>query len=362
MTFDPVKLAPRPMIQMVELARYALMKAYLRLLPGRLSLMELIVAGWLSQAIHAAAALGLADALADGPHTASELARLVDADEDALRRLLRLLVGHGVFAQRRDGSYALTAASRALRGDTAVSLRDAAVFFGSPAHRNQWSHLVEAVRTGRPVGAGDRTMFDQLRTDPEAGEMFDRAMTSIGSLSTEYVLDAYDFAAYGTIVDVGGGQGAFLADILARAPRSRGVLVDLPEVAAAANVRFRAAGLADRVEVRTSSFFESVPTSGDLYVLKHVVHDWPDDRALQILRTVRAAMTPTARLLLVELVLPPHPRPHPAHYIDLEMLINSGGRERTEADYHSLLDSAGLRVTRVIPTIPQSLIEARPCG
>ncbi|QIS18629.1 methyltransferase [Nocardia terpenica] len=352
------KLPPLPMIRAVELVRYGLAEAYRRLAPGPLALMELLAAGWLTQAIHAAAALGVADALAERPRDATDLARAVGADVDALTRLLRLLTSYGIFTRRRDGTYALTSAGRALCRDSPTSLRDAALFFGSGPHRRHWTHIVDAVRTGQPVGQALDGMgfFDYLRTDRELGDLFDRAMTSIGTLTAESLFAAYDFTRFGTVVDVGGGRGALLTDILARAPRSRGILFDLPEVVAEADPH-----RSDRIELRGGSFFDAVPAGGDAYILKHVVHDWPDASAERILRTVRAAMTADARLILVEIVLPEDNRPHPGKYIDLEMLVNSGGRERTEADYRSLLARAGLAVTRVVPTAsPESVLEARP--
>lgn len=357
------KLPPLPLVRAVETVRYALSEAYRRLAPGPLSLMELLAAGWLTQAIHAAAALGIADELAQGPLDGSELARRVGADADALYRLMRLLISHGIFTQRRDGRYALTGPARALRRDSPASLRDAALFFGSATHRTHWTHVVDAVRTGDPVGAelDGAPFFEYIRTDRKFGEMFDRAMTSIGSLTTESLFAAYDFGRFGTVVDIGGGQGAMLAEILTRTPAGRGVLFDLPDVTATAAERFATAGLDGRVEVATGSFFDAVPAGGDAYLLKHIVHDWPDEPAQRILHTVREAMSPSARLIIVEIVLPQGNRPHPGKYIDLEMLINSGGRERTAAEYRELLAHCGFAIERIVNTIsPESVIEARP--
>ncbi|AHH20690.1 O-methyltransferase [Nocardia nova SH22a] len=357
------KSPPLPLVRAVETVRYALSEAYRRLAPGPLSLMELLAAGWLTQAIHAAAALGVADELARGPLDGAELARRVGADPDALGRLLRLLISHGIFTRRRDGRYALTRPARALCRDSPASLRDAALFFGSATHRAHWTHVVDAVRTGDPVWqqVDGEPFFEYIRSDRQFGDLFDRAMTSIGSLTTESLFAAYDFGGFGTIVDVGGGQGGMLTEILTRTPNTRGVLFDLPDVAATAAERFGAAGLDGRVEVATGSFFDTVPTGGDAYLLKHIVHDWPDERAEAILRTVRAAMGDSARLIIVEIVLPQGNRPHPGKYIDLEMLINSGGRERTAADYRKLLARSGFAVERIVETIsPESVIEARP--
>ncbi|OXR47183.1 Multifunctional cyclase-dehydratase-3-O-methyl transferase TcmN [Nocardia cerradoensis] len=363
MVFGLPKLPPLPLVRAVETVRYGLGEAYRRLAPAPLSLMELLAAGWLAQAIHAAAALGIADELARGPLAGAELARRVGANEDALRRLLRLLISHGIFAQRRDGRYALTPPARALCRDSPESLRDAALFFGSAMHRAHWTHVVDAVRTGNPVGpqVDGAPFFEYIRTDRQFGDLFDRAMTSIGSLTTESLFAAYDFGQFSTIVDVGGGHGAMLTEILTRAPETRGVLFDLPDVVAGGAERFAAAGFDGRAEVTPGSFFESVPAGAEAYLLKHVVHDWPDARAEQILRTVRAAMTSDARLIIVEIVLPQDNRPHPGKYTDLEMLINSGGRERTAGDYRDLLARCGFELTRITETVsPESVIEARP--
>ncbi|MFI9633448.1 methyltransferase [Nocardia sp. NPDC051929] len=363
MASDRPRIPPLPLVRAVESVRAALAFAFRKLVPGHLALMELIAAGWITQAIHAAAALGVADALAAGPRSGADLAAAVGADEDALRRLLRLLISHGIFTQRRDGRYALTPMARALCRDSDVSLRDAVLFFGSPGHRNHWSHLVDAVRTGEPVGVklDGMPFFEYIQHDRELGALFDRAMTSIGTLSMEPLFAAYDFGRYATLVDVGGGEGTMLTEILRRAPRSRGILFDVPEVVAAAPARLAALGLADRCAVESGSFFDSVPRGGDAYILKHILHDWAEPDAGRILRTVRAAMEPDARLLIVELVVPEHAAPHPSKYIDLEMLVNAGGRERTEAEYRDFLARNGFTLTQRVPTAsPDNVLEARP--
>ncbi|WP_054813527.1 methyltransferase [Nocardia arizonensis] len=352
---------PLPAVRAVELLRATLVTLHRKLVPGHLALMEMFTAGWLTQAIHAAAALGIADALADGPRTGAQLALAVRADEDALHRLLRLLVSHGVFGIDRRGRYRLTPAARALRSDAEVSLRDAILFFGTEFHRGQWTRIVDAVRTGASVDAtgGGGSFFDRVAADRELGEVFDRAMTSIASMSVEPLLRGFDFARFDTVVDVGGGEGRFLAEILRRTPRSRGILFDLPEVVAGAPARLAEMGVADRCEIRAGSFFDEVPAGGDAYVLKHVVHDWDEERIAAILRTLRAAMSPRARLLLIELVLPEHRRPHPGKYIDLEMLVNTGGRERTESEYRALLARSGFTLLRTVETVsPENVIEA----
>ena len=174
------------------------------------------------------------------------------------------------------------------------------------------------------------------------------------------VVAGYDFSVYPTIVDVGGGHGPLLAAILASAPASRGVLYDLPLVVANAPSLLRKQDVADRVRIAEGSFFDGVPSDGDAYILKNIIHDWPDEKAMQILRNVRAAAGPQATVLLVELVIPSHNRDFPGKWADLEMMLNLGARERTAAEYRDLLSEAGFRMTRVVRTAsPLSVVEAR---
>jgi C-methyltransferase len=328
-------------------------------------MLEMIIATWVSQAISAAAELGVADALADGPLSIAELAARVGADADALRRLLRALISRGIFRYRRDGRYELNALADTLRSDAPVSMAYAARFYGSSEQRERWTLLVDAVRTGTAVvptlhGMGS---FDYFAKQPELAELFNHTMTSISELTDGSVVAGYDFSAYPTIVDVGGGHGPLLAAILAATPGSRGVLYDLPRVVAGAPNLLRKHNVADRVHLAEGSFFDSVPGGGDAYILKNIIHDWPDEKAVQILRNVRAAVGPRATVLLVELVIPNHHRDFPGKWADLEMLLNLAARERTAAEYRDLLGQAGFRLTRVVHTAsPLSVVEARVVG
>ncbi|MFR9751582.1 methyltransferase [Nocardia sp. 004] len=357
-----MRIPPLPLVQTVESIRNLLATAYRRLVPGHVALMELITAGWITQAIHAAAELGIADELTDGPRSNAELAAAVDADADALQRLLRLLISYGIFTKQRDGRYALTPMAEALRRDSPVSLRDAVLLFGSPSHRNHWSYLVEAVRSGEPVPEKLHGMpfFEYLQRDRDFGECYDRAMSSMNAFALEPILAAYDFGRYETIADIAGGEGTLLTEILRRAPRSQGILFDLPDVIASAPDRLAELGLADRCTVESGSFFDSVPKGCDAYLLKHILHDWDEHDAGRILDTVRAAMEPSARLLIIEMVLPEHAGLHPGKFIDLEMLVQVSGRERTEDEYRLLLARHGFTLTRRVPTVsPENILEAR---
>jgi C-methyltransferase len=356
------KVPPAKLARVVEWTRHHLYRIHQRLTPAPAAMFEMIVAGWTSQAITVAAQLGVADALADGPLPIDELAARVDADADALRRLLRALIGRGIFRQRRDGRYELNSLSDTLRSDAPVSMTSAARFYGSQEQRERWTLMVDAVRTGNAVVAALRgkESFEYFAEKPELAELFNQTMTSVSELTDATVVAGYDFSVYPTIVDVGGGHGPLLAAILASAPASGGVLYDLPGVVANAPNLLRKQDVADRVRIAEGSFFDEVPPNGDAYILKNIIHDWPEDKALQILRNVRAAAGPHAALLLVEFVIPSHNRDFPGKWVDLEMMLNLGARERTAAEYRDLLSQAGFRMTRVVQTAsPLSVVEAR---
>ena len=357
------KVPPANLARVIEWIRHHLYRLNQRLIPAPAAIFEMILASWASQAITVAAQLGVGDALADGPLPIDELAARVDADVDGLRRLLRALISRGIFRQRRDGRYELNSLADTLRSDAPVSMTAAARFYGSQEQRERWTLLVDSVRTGDAVVAALRgkESFDYFAEKPELAELFNQTMTSISELTDATVVAGYEFSVFPTIVDVGGGHGPLLAAILASAPASRGVLYDLPSVVANAPTLLRKLDVADRVRIAEGSFFDGVPPNGDAYILKNIIHDWPDEKAMQILRNVRAAAGPQATVLLVELVIPRHNRDFPGKWADLEMMLNLGARERTAAEYRDLLSEAGFRMTRVVRTAsPLSVVEARP--
>jgi C-methyltransferase len=362
-TVHRTRVPPVPLVRLVERFRNRLYRAHQRLAPAPVVMMDLILAGWMSQAIEAAAEIGVADVLAAGPLTADDLACRVGADPDALDRLLRALVSRGVFRRHRGGAYGLNPLADTLRIDAPTSMAGAALFYGSRQHREHWSMLAEAVRSGKatiPVLRG-KGFFEYLTDDPHLAKLFNDAMTATSELAEQDVVVAFDFNAFPVVVDVGGGHGRLLSTILASTPSASGVLYDLADVAAGAPALLAKRGVAERVQVVTGSFFDSVPAGGDAYVLKNIIHDWPDDEAVQILRNIRAACQANATVLLVELVIPEHDRDYIGKWIDLEMLHGANGRERTAAEYRALLERAGFRMTRVVPTAsPFSLVEAKP--
>lgn len=330
--------------------------------PANVALFELAQGAWLTQALYVATKLGIADALRDGPRSAEDVASQVGADPGATYRVMRALASNGVF-KLRGGRFRLTRVGQALRSDYHGSIAPMLAMVGSPEHWEHWSSLVHSVQTGgtaveRLRGA---PIFTYLETNPGYAAIFNDAMTGVSAMAIEMAVPRYDFTDRKLIVDVGGGHGALLAAVLARAPQARGVLFDLPSVLDGAGARFEDAGVAQRCTLQGGSFFEAVPDGADLYLMKTVIHDWDDDKSLTILRNVRTAIAADGKLLLMELVLPEGAPPHPGMLLDLEMLVHAGGLERTANEYRSLLSRAGFRLTRVIRSAgPMSIVEALP--
>jgi SAM-dependent methyltransferase len=320
-------------------------------LPPQAYLVKIVTGSVLSQAVYAAAELGVADQLHDGAKTASQLAAAVGAHRDALGRLMRLLVGLGVFAEN-EGRYALTPVSEHLRSNAPQSLRSMVLMMGSPWRLRAWEQIVHSIKTGQSAfnavhGEGP---FEYFRRDPKAAAIFNDAMVSYTSSIAPAIAAAYDFSGYRTVVDIGGGHGYLLATILKANPTLAGMLFDLPEVVKGAPALLAEHGVATRCEVVAGSFFESVVPGGDVYIMKQIIHDWNDEQALTVLRNCRRALKPAARLLLIENVVPPGNGPDYAKQLDLEVLVALGGRERTEVEYRDLYEATGFRLERVIPT------------
>jgi SAM-dependent methyltransferase len=318
-----------------------------------------------SQALYVAADLRIADHLAAKPMASAALARLTGADAGALHRLMRALCALGVFSESSTGEFALNATGELLRSDVPGSYRAAVLFLVGDVRWRCWSDLLGAVRAGgdgaeRTLGMG---LFDFYAAHPEESKLHDQAMRSLSAAQVAAVLEVMDLSHAGTVVDVGGGTGELLAAILARNPALRGILFDLPHVVAhAAQVT---SAVADRLEIGSGSFFDSVPAGGDTYLLKAIIHDWDDARAMAILRNCRKAMKPAGKLLLLDRELPEPGQPLAASemfLLDLEMLVMTpGGRERTRAEFARLLLDAGLELARTLPTrSPLTIFEARP--
>ena len=315
-----------------------------------------------SAALQTAVKLRVADQLASGPRALGEIAPAVGANEDALYRILRALAGFGIFEELDGRRFALTPAGEMLRSDR-PGMYPMALWITSPFHFRAYAELVHSARTGEP--AVERVVgmpaFEYLAKDRELSEIFNNAMTSFSAMVVPAALEAYDFSGISTLVDVAGGHGMLLASILQKFPGTRGILADVDHVIAGAGPRLHAAGVADRVETRTIDFFKAVPEGGDVYIMKHIIHDWDDDRASIILGNIRKALSgkPNGKVILLEAIVAGGNEPDPTKLIDLEMMVMPGGRERTTAEFEALFARSGFRLTRVVPTkSPLAVIEA----
>ena len=323
-------------------------------------LMQMLFGGLVQQSISVAAKLGIADLLAGEPLTAAELAARTETHEPSLYRVLRMLASVGIFSETADRSFELTPLASLLRSDVPNSMRDVAIMQGEGWNCRNTIELLHSVKTG---GTGQENahgmgMFEYLTRHPEDGEVFSRAMTNLSLSVVPAVVEAYDFSGISTLVDVAGGHGLLLAGILKANPQMRGVLFDQPPVIEGAGGLLEKEGVRSRVELAPGDFFESVSPGADAYILKHIIHDWDDERSTEILRNVRSAMSEGGKVLIVEMVVPEGNEPSPSKVMDVQMLVATGGKERTEREYKVLLESSGLRLNRCVPTkSPFSVIE-----
>jgi hypothetical protein len=322
---------------------------------------EMITGYWRAQAIYVAAKLGLADLLHGGPQTIEALAASTDTHGESLYRLLRALASVGTFAQRPDGRFEMTPLAEPLRSDVPGSQRAMAIMMGEEQFA-AWGDLLYSIRTGKK--AFDRKfgepIFDYLASRPEQAGIFDAAMTSIHGRESAAMLDAYDFSGFRVVADIGGGNGTTIQALLNRFPQTQGILFDLPVVIERTSQNLQNWGLAAHCKAIAGSFFESVPSGADAYILRHIIHDWNDEQCRQILRNCHAAMSGDARLLIIESVIPPGNEPFFGKWLDLTMLVIPGGKERTRDEFAELLQSAGFGLKSISPTASDvSVLEAR---
>jgi O-methyltransferase domain/Dimerisation domain len=317
----------------------------------------------ISRAVYAAARLGIADHLAGGPMTAADLARATATHEPSLYRVLRLLAGLGVLAEDRDHAFTLTVLGDRLRADAPASMRSWAMLTDSIGGVKSFGPIVETIRTGTTgmqIAYGSRG-FEYFATHPEQASDFQAAMSERTTAFAPSVAAEYGFSSARTVADIGGGKGTLLATILRQHPHLRGVLFDRAEVAAEAPGVLADAGVTDRCEVVVGDFFASVPAGADVYVLANVLHDWDDAESVRILASCRAAMAAGGRVAIVERLIPDDPAAAlPVLLSDINMLVLTGGMERTNAEYTALLAHAGLNLGQILPVAaPYGIIEGR---
>jgi hypothetical protein len=333
--------------------------------PPEAVLTQMITGSLGSQAIYVAAKLGIADLLVDGPKSVHYLARTADADAPSLYRVMRALASFGVFSERSDRVFELNPTAEFLRSDSPCSLRDLAIFFGEDWHWKVWGQTLYSVRTGLPAWSEvhGQEVFPYFAANKEAAKIFDRAMTSISNLAIAAVTEAYDFSDIETLVDIAGGHGRLLTAILEANPSVKGTLFDLPRVIEGAKESEAVQAAGSRLKLTMGDFFVGVPADADAYMMKHIIHDWDDERARTILANIANVMKPNGRVLLIEAVITPANQQDFSKLLDIEMLVSPGGKERTAAEYQELFASAGLQLQRIVPTnSPFSVIEAVKAG
>lgn len=318
-------------------------------------LLQMITGMWVTQSIYVAASLGIADYLVEGAQSVAAIAQQCECSEDYLYRVMRALASNGIFTEVSPRSFALTPTAQFLRSDMPGSLRSLALTISDEWQWNCFGDLLETVKTGqsamqRRYQVNDT--FDYLtQVAPKSGEIFDHAMTGWASSIHMAILESYDFSALESLVDIAGGHGVLMSAVLKRYAHLQGVVFDLPNVVAGASTTLSAAGVLERCETIGGSFFEAVPSGRDAYMLSHILHDWSDEDCLKILGSIRQAMPASGRLLVVEMLIPSGDAPHFGKLLDVTMLsIFSGGRERTEEEYVALLNKAGFKMQRVVPT------------
>jgi DNA-binding HxlR family transcriptional regulator len=309
--------------------------------------MQLLAGKWVTASISAAARLGIAEAL-DSPRSSAELAARLNCHPRSLDRLLRMLASEGVLALK-DDLYSLTELGTCLRKDQLGELAD---FVGVPFMWDPWTHLDQGVRDGSSAfsHATGSELFDYLRDNKSDAALYHRAVDAFTRREARALAQEFDFSASRNVVDLGGGLGTLIVELLSAWPNLRGTLFDRLHVIEQARDRLGGTQFAERVDLCAGDFTESVPEGRDTYVLKHVVHNWPDDVAVQVLRNCVDAMTPDGRVLVVEGILLPGVRKDATRLLDLEMMVLCGeGRERTKQEFRSLFRQAGLRLERTLP-------------
>jgi O-methyltransferase domain/Dimerisation domain len=330
--------------------------------PPTAGIMRILMGLVTSSAISAVARLGIPDHLENGPMTVQELAEKIGARPELLFRLMRSTSSLGVLAQTSDGKWEQTALSEVLRANAPMTLRDVAILFADDWHVRTVGSLHETVRTGQL--AVDRiygmSAFEYFETEPEAAGNFNRAMTSFSTTEASAIANAYDFSIIRSLTEVAGGHGLFLTTILERYPEITGTLFELPQVVAT-NESGPLKNFGNRLKVVEGDMFQEVPSGADAYIMKRTIHDWSDDQSTKILSACRAGVSNGGRLLVIDSVVPADVSFSPIKFMDLIMMLFSGGKERTEEEFQMLFAGSGWRLNRIIPTAsPLSIVEGIP--
>lgn len=332
-------------------------------IPAPAQMLQIITNFWTSRAVFIIARLGVADLLKSGPKSAEELAESTGTHAPSLYRVLRALASVGMLASHKDRRFGLTPLSELLVTDAPGSMRWFVVSELGQEHYPAWGNLMHSVKTGEIAfdnhfGVDIWKYFQQ---NPEDAAVFNDSMSGMTGVVNEKITSLYDFSRFNKVVDVGGGHGALITSILKTNPQAFGVLFDAEQVISGARPKLQASGIADRCATIAGDFFKAVPGGGDAYIMKWIIHDWDDERAIRLLRNCRSQMPADGRVIIVDSVVPEGDEPDFSKFFDLNMMVMTGGKERTAKEFDELLAAAGFRFLRVIPTgLPPSIVEGEP--
>jgi ubiquinone/menaquinone biosynthesis C-methylase UbiE len=329
-------------------------------IPPPIQMLQIISGFWVARCVYVAAKLGVPDLIRDEPKTADELAAATGSHGPSLFRVLRALASVGVITQDNDKRFGATPLSETLCTGVPGSIRAFALTELGEEHYPAWGELLYSVRTGGIAfdKAFGEPIWEFFAKNAENARIFNDAMSAMTAQANDAVHSVYQFGGIGTIVDVGGGHGGLITSILKKNPGMRGILFDAPPVIEGAKTAVQESGVSDRCELVAGDFFKSVPEGGDAIVMKWIIHDWNDEQSEAIMKNCHRALPENGKLILIEAVVPPTSEPHFSKFIDLNMLVMTGGRERTEEEFRKLYDAAGFRLTRIVPTeSPFSVVE-----
>jgi O-methyltransferase/methyltransferase family protein len=332
-------------------------------LPAQEQMLQIVTGFWMSRAVYVFAKLGIADLLQPGPKTAEELAEATGTHAPSLFRILRALASAGIVKTEEGRRFALTPLSETLVTGAPGSVRWFTISELGQEHYPAWGNLMHSVKTGEIAFDNHfgTDIWKYFQKNPEDAAIFNDSMSGMTAAVNEAITSLYDFSQFKKVVDVGGGHGALITSILQKNPQANGVLLDAPEVVEGTRPRLEAAGVADRCEAVAGNFFEAVPTGGDAYIMKWIIHDWDDEKAIRILKNCRTHMQSNSRLIVVDAVVPEGDEPDFSKTFDLNMMVMTGGKERTAAEFEKLFAAAGFKLLRVIPTdLPTAIIEGQP--
>lgn len=331
-------------------------------IPPEQMLLQMIISPWISQAIYVAAKLGIADLLKDGSKSIEELAKCTQTHTRSLYRVLRALSSVGIFSEIENDCFELNLLATYLQTCVSGSLHPLAIMSSEKWHFKPWLDILYTLKTGNTAFEHIHGMklFEYLETNSEAAQIFDEAMTSTTAiLGGINITSDYDFSSIDKVVEIGGGHGTLIASILKTYPNMQGILFDQPHVVIGAKNLIEAEGLAERCQIIGGDFFQSVPSGGEVYILKQIIHDWDDTAAIAILKNCRIQMAKSGKILVIETLIPSRDEASFSKLIDLEMLVISGGCERNEAEYRALFKAAGFQLTNIITThsSPHAIVE-----